>query len=413
MNNISITKTLDSGGGGGGIKPPTAQPDMRGYLNLTSPGDIGVTKKVTDAKKIESVNPVSQSRSFSIDQYTWAEEYTPNGVIRPDNDMTQKMILTEFQPDFAFQWGKTNDLIMTVLEKGLNMVNMSGIAKAAAGVALHTGAPGANNATQNKYISSANDVVGLPIDFIKGLFKGTYINTFEVPFFGSTYLKADTTGNWSAGGSKQVIGEKAAEIMKTSMSMDFPATPTWQISDTATRDTFTCEFHIINTSSDALLKNFKFLNSIIAGAYWVQMDYVQKSPNVYDILVPGRFHIYFAAISIEINCVGKLRKNPGISNQLSNVKGIDANTLFPDAYKITINVKDLCPNNFNNYVDYVMQGAGGQVQVGGKTDLYWNESNAASITGQFMDGMYAGLGKVSEMGAGMVSKILNATSGGK
>jgi hypothetical protein len=98
------------------------------------------------------------------------------------------------------------------------------------------------------------------------------------------------------------------------------------------------------------------------------MDYVQKSPNVYDIEVPGCFHIYFAAMGMEVTRVGKLRTNNKAAASLSGFKSITSETIWPDAYKITINVNDLCPNNFNNYIDYLVNGKDHNVTVGKHID---------------------------------------------
>jgi hypothetical protein len=113
------------------------------------------------------------------------------------------------------------------------------------------------------------------------------------------------------------------------------------------------------------MDNFKFLNSIISGAFWLQMDYVQKSPNVYDVEVPGRFHSYYAALGVEVSHVGKLRTNPSVSLSMNSLKSLNENTLYPDAYKMTLNIVDLCPNNFNNYIDYLRDGRSSQIQIGG------------------------------------------------
>ena len=348
--------------------------DIRGYssfrngaLNSPSTGN----KEETDKKKIEENKKNSKARSFSLKDYNWSDEYNPSAISDLSLLPIQTMTLTEFQPEFVFQWGKTNDMKVAVIEKGIDMLGTVGaLAKQVGEVALYAGATSKNNDTQNEYKNNPGKVVGLPIDFVKKLFAGTYINSFQIPFFNDTYLKANTIGNWSAGGAAQALGEKAAEIVKQSMNIDFPTTPTWQISDTATRDDITVEYYLINNTTDNLNRNFRFLNSIISGAYWVQMDYVQKSPNVYDVVVPGRFHIYFAAIAVEITHVGKLRTNSSISTSNPTVKSINTETLFPDSYKIQIIIKDLSPNNFNNYVDYLMNGADSQVTVGQNKESY-------------------------------------------
>jgi hypothetical protein len=117
-----------------------------------------------------------------------------------------------------------------------------------------------------------------------------------------------------------------------------------------------------------LVNNFTFLNSLVAGNFWVQLGMIQQSPNLYDVVVPGRFHKYFCAIGIEVDYVGKCRTNETAVEEINRAGGPDVNLsekdmLFPDAYKITISVRDLSPNNFNLFlenmnIDKVTLGSG-------------------------------------------------------
>jgi hypothetical protein len=344
----------------------------KGDLRAYNPVRSGVlnhstvkNKKDADAAK----HKVSNSKryvSFELNSYNWSEDYDPS-VIQSDAMLPiQKMILTEFQPDFSYQWGETYEMAAGAAASAASMVPMFGdkIQQAAVVALKQTGKSILGN-LQNQYISKPDMVVVMPMDFVRGLFAGTYQNAYEVPFFNETYLKADQTGNWSAGGAVQALGETIAGIMKEAMNVDFPTTPTWQISDVADREAISVEFFLINNSTTALIDNFRFLNSIISGAFWLQMDYVQKSPNVYDVEVPGRFHSYYAALGVEVTHVGKLRTNPDVGKSMNSLKSLNRDTLYPDAYKMTLNVVDLCPNNFNNYIDYLRDGRASQVQIGG------------------------------------------------
>jgi hypothetical protein len=85
--------------------------------------------------------------------------------------------------------------------------------------------------------------------------------------------------------------------------------------------------------------------------------------NVYNVLCPGRFNFLWAALSSEITFEGKLRKNKTISKNIrmagttaDTIKSITDDMLWPDAWKITITIKDLTPNNFNTYINYFVHG---------------------------------------------------------
>ena len=40
----------------------------------------------------------------------------------------------------------------------------------------------------------------------------------------------------------------------------------------------------------------------------------------------------------------------------NTLKSITPDTLYPDAWKIKIKIKDLTPNNFNTYINYFVNG---------------------------------------------------------
>ena len=50
---------------------------------------------------------------------------------------------------------------------------------------------------------------------------------------------------------------------------------------------------------------------------------------------------------------GKLRKNEYMNSVYGKtIKSITSDTLWPDAWKIDVRLKDLTPNNFNTYIEY-------------------------------------------------------------
>ena len=94
------------------------------------------------------------------------------------------------------------------------------------------------------------------------------------------------------------------------------------------------------------------------GTQWMQLEngFIQ-GPNVYNVLCPGRFNLLWASVGSEITCVGKLRKNNFMSTRYKDsIKSINEDVLWPDAWKITIRIKDLTPNNFNMYMNYYFNG---------------------------------------------------------
>lgn len=72
----------------------------------------------------------------------------------------------------------------------------------------------------------------------------------------------------------------------------------------------------------------------------------------------------WASIGAKINTIGKLRKNRSMYLRYGHaIKSLDENTLFPDAWEITINAKDLTPNNFNTYIHHFIHGFQSNVEI--------------------------------------------------
>ena len=142
------------------------------------------------------------------------------------------------------------------------------------------------------------------------------------------------------------------------MGIDYPANPKFT-PDMNSGQQISTEFFLINSNSSWLKKNFQFIQAIFAGTMWLNMKYcIIQSPNVYHVLCPGRFQMYWAAMDSEVTFEGKLRKNEKVSEELMKlgVKSVDKGMLWPDAWKIRLTIRNLTPNSFNLYADYYERG---------------------------------------------------------
>ena len=157
------------------------------------------------------------------------------------------------------------------------------------------------------------------------------------------------------GGFGEELGRKIQEF-----GVDYPGNPRFKVSmSESLRGSIETSFYFINSNSKWLRRNFEFIQAIFAGTSWVHMEYCMIRPtNIYHVLCPGRFQIYWAAMNAEVTFEGKLRKKKNVSDELNamGVKSIDADMLWPDAWKIKLNIRDLTPNNFNLYADYYQNG---------------------------------------------------------
>jgi len=338
--------------------------DVRRELVFRS-GSVEKRAMNSSDEELSMVGEASTSpRSFSITSYNWCDSFTIDSGMLTTGDIP-KMILTEFQPRRGFEWANATAAIAKNIFSRLENIPLAGDLMNAAG----------NNyikSTYEQYVldaysSGKESVLGTPMDYVKRLFNGQYLNSYEIPFFKNEYLKANEMDGWTAGGSERTLGEETAKLAQENFNLNVPMMPIWSKGGD-TGMSFVNEFYLINDTDENLLKNFRFLHSFVSGAFWVQLGYMQQSPNVYDVVVPGRFHMYFAAVGIEVEYAGKMRTNEGIASKISasGFKGIPNGILFPDAYKIEVNVKDLCPNNFNTYLDHLVSGGHGgkPVEIG-------------------------------------------------
>ena len=311
----------------------------------------------------------SPSRSFFLSDYKFADSLTLNTDI-VTNPKVQPLILNEFQPydmlspaDVLDGVGNmliklansfTGCLTTPILKAGSYFISKALIDQYATDTSKIYG----NGTTRERHYFTSD-----PVQVVQNMFNGgRWLNTYELPYFGGDYLKAAYSNNWTTGDSTGFLGALAGgekEAGTKMLGIDFPSNPKFKANMAQGRDPISLEFYLINADNNWLKRNFQFLNAIYAGSNWLHMKYcVIRPPNVYHVLCPGRFQIYWAAIDVTVTFEGKLRRNEVVSNELMQYsKAIKpGEMLWPDAWKIKINIRDLTPNNFNLYAEYYMNG---------------------------------------------------------
>jgi hypothetical protein len=149
-------------------------------------------------------------------------------------------------------------------------------------------------------------------------------------------------------------------LQNSGLNINLPTQPIFKIDNlgNASYGEFSTEFYLINKDDYWLSRNFRFLHAFFAGTQWVHLPMgAIKGSNVYNVLIPGRLNILWASVGSTITCEGKLRKNEYMYKTYgSTIKSLTEDTLYPDAWKIKIDIKDLTPNNFNTYIHYFVNG---------------------------------------------------------
>ena len=154
--------------------------------------------------------------------------------------------------------------------------------------------------------------------------------------------------------------KRLVNYQQNGFGIDFPSNPKFNVDmQSCGRDDIKTEFYLVNTNTSWLKQNFKFIQAFYAGSEWLHLPFCQvRPPNVYHVLCPGRFQIYWAALDLKITFEGKLRKNEEASKFFRDegILSIDENMLWPEAWKVELSIRDLTPNNFNVYAEYYEHG---------------------------------------------------------
>lgn len=398
----------------------------------------------------------TSTRTYTVNDYYWSQF---SHIVPSDPRYIQKIILEEFQPDPVIDTGKIIDsLLNSDWLKGV--ADTSGVSKSGSlegvlmkgfsnvlGNVVKAGLTATSAITEAALMEQAyknpTSLIEFPIKILEELFPGRFLNTYELPYFESKYLQSDPSGSWTAKGGEQLYGTKSKTLMKEGMNIEFPTTPKWSIEGSGTSNFTNFEFYLINDTDDHLLRNYKLIHSIMAGTMWLQLGGVQKSPNVYRVIIPGRDFRFFCSVRLTVTMAGKLRTNDFVAKKIwwqslgidtdayyrysqgsegsgdagaKNFEAIQPGTLFPDAYHLKFAIDELTPNHFNNYINYMMTG-GGNVAKGVAQSAYINRpgeviNNALRGAGGVLYevGAYAGSVATGAIG-GVAGGAYNAATG--
>lgn len=304
--------------------------------------------------------------SYGLQQYNF--QGNPN-----DLEGIPYIKVTEFQSNYIFNWQtKLNDLtnsLFASLEVGGDTLD-----------SLKTFLPDDLQDSlpefQEKAIAIRNEILGAnrnndpilgrPVEMVKELFTGRFVASYDLPYFGEAYIMANSSSDWENSDGHGLAGG-VKELLRKGTNVDYPLTPTWKPGSPLDAPPVETEIMLYNDSFDHLNANFKFLHALAAGAFWIQDNYKQRQPNIYDVHFPGYFQYYYCSLDLEITTVGMKRTlKEGAFKKLITDNGIrlPQKTFFPDAYKLTIKFTPLIPNNFNMYLKYLLLGADNDVIVG-------------------------------------------------
>lgn len=317
---------------------------------------------------------------FGLEDIRFSTEYNSD----PSKFNVTKMIAIEKQPRYpvyydnavdvggSFLGGLVSELATAVLGK----TGSAALTKAAIPVGGYAGIYAANRAVEG--ISTEAGATKLYredkyLDNIKNLFTTLttdHIISYEMPFLSDYFISVDGDEGWKTMGIDSHLGDVAKTLSKMHLPIGYPITPNWEYGGSS--PSFKNQFHLINDTTSALNSNLNFLMSLVPGMMHVLISggtlgmetgadigknvagnftSLYKSPNVYEIIVPGRLRWLWCTMSVDVTFVGKVYSDiVQLNNSRIRAFTGDSDIIgFPEAYKLEITVKSLLPKSFNEY----------------------------------------------------------------
>jgi hypothetical protein len=193
-------------------------------------------------------------------------------------------------------------------------------------------------------------------DYTNRVIPHSILNTYELPYFSDKLFHSPPSGWDTEGASKK---SKSQNFTFSTLSTNLPTAPIWSGGSVDSTNGVSTVFNLLNhanihDATDNLVRNYRFLTSLVAGAFWMQIYFFQKSSNLYSVECPGRFYIPYASMNVEVTIDGKLRYNQQALDKLRSYgffEGFNFKDIkFPDTYKIKVDFTPVCANNYNTFL---------------------------------------------------------------
>ena len=280
---------------------------------------------------------------FGLDEYNWSINTEELAEMNLTVNDFQHLTVYEFQPDLQVSFKRIADGFIDKNKDKIGSIASTAIKQAV-----------------NAYAKEISDIRNFSTDvaWVDQLMSGYYVGKYDIPYFGNRFLSSDTTSSWSMG---NLLSN--SDYLVNDLTMNVQDIPTWKYDQGQAKE-LNVDFYLLNKNIADTIKNMKFLFSFAAGAYWIQTSLIgYRSPNLYRLFCPGRFLMLYAAMGIDIEFVGKVRRyTPEDAKVLfGNNTGFEplnvminrmSSCNIPESYKISVKFKDLTPNAFNIQAAY-------------------------------------------------------------
>ena len=278
---------------------------------------------------------------FSINSYTWTLQYAGAAI---DPDTVPILVLDAWQPKRQFypvaalEAGAANSLVTAA--QGLANGALLG---PAAELAAQTGYNALSRVSMNQ------DSLNRGYSYITDMFNGSIdLNmSYELPFLTDRFAEAEGSLGWEDRGINNVTDAAVnlSKLVLDRFGFNAPLQPTWSATAVKSNAEIPIEFFLVNDSENHLKNNIEFLFSFLPNCYWAQLGTMQQPPNIFKANVAGRLKWEWVSVSTSVTFVGRVRAYTATSatNAENSVSQV------PDMYKMSVTVKNLCPNNLNAF----------------------------------------------------------------
>ena len=219
----------------------------------------------------------------------------------------------------------------------------------------------------------------------------TTLNVYELPSTGQDMYSSDGNSGWKdasmalkdlTGGGNDNNGGMMGKVLNMVMGGGFTDLinrakinymPKWDPSGDGTLESVTVTFDLFNDTSEAALKNFIFINTIIPNNLWMQYGMLKHSPCLYDVKIDGLKRMFLCSGQFKVKAGGLMRTPPwewlfdlcfmhandglggkeaGCWDAYSLLNDIVTHNLIkiPDVYTVEMTFTSLIPANFNNFM---------------------------------------------------------------
>lgn len=216
------------------------------------------------------------------------------------------------------------------------------------------------NLTKPVYDSVGNYdqmIMDLPYTIYTNLIMGKWLNSYTFPYISNTnYLQSSGSNGWEdmtmVGSLPEMLGEVIGGL-----GLDITNVPTWKITKNGIPyPEFEYSIHLFNNTISAAFCNFILVNSIVMNNMWYQDGFLKVPSCLYDVYIRNMIRLFLCTIDVTVENVGKMRTPSQQlikainSTRLNNTRDYKSLFKIPDAYKLTLHIKSLMPNNVNTYL---------------------------------------------------------------